>query len=172
MMVPNIILTGFMGTGKTAVGQRLAVLLSFTFIDTDQLIEKRDGRSIHQIFAESGEATFRVLEREAALELAEHEGLIISTGGKLMLDPINAAALMKNGRVFCLTANPEEILKRISGDGSIERPLLAGEDPAGRISSLLAERQSGYSQFEQITTDGKRPEEVAREILKIVMNGM
>jgi shikimate kinase len=156
----NIILTGFMGTGKTTVGFLLAERLGYRFVDTDKVIETRCGRSIPTIFAELGEAAFREMEHEIALELADWAGLVISTGGRLMLDPVNAAELGRNGRIFCLTAAPEEILARLSADGGRKRPLLAGSDPAQRIAALLAERQEGYGRFEQVATDGKRPEEV------------
>lgn len=153
-MARNIILTGFMGTGKTTVGLLLAERLGFLFVDTDELIEARDGRAIPTIFAESGEAAFRAMERAVALELAGQEGLVISTGGRLMLDEVNAAELGRNGRIFCLTAAPEEILARLMAENRRERPLLNVDDPAERIASLLAEWQAGYGQFEQIMTDG------------------
>jgi shikimate kinase len=150
-----------MGTGKTTVGLLLAERLGYMFVDTDELIEARDGRSIPTIFAESGEAAFRQMERETALELAEREGLVISPGGRLMLDRVNAAELGRNGRIFCLTAAPEEILTRLMAENGRERPLLNVADPAERIASLLAERQAGYGQFEQIMTDGLGADEVA-----------
>lgn len=167
-MVHNIILTGFMGTGKTTVGLLLAKQLGYQFADTDKLIETRSGRSIPTIFTELGEAAFRQMEREIALELAGWAGLVISTGGRLMLDPVNAAELGRNGRIFCLTAAPEVILARLSADGGRERPLLAVPNPAQRITALLAERQEGYRQFEQVATDGKRPEEVVDWLIELI----
>jgi shikimate kinase len=169
-MSQNIILTGFMGTGKTAVGQALAQKLNREFIDTDVMIEVRDGRTIPKIFAESGEEAFRQLEREVALELAEREGLVIATGGRLMLDPFNAAALMRNGRVFCLAASPEVILARLVEEGVEGRPLLAGHNPAGRIAVLLGERQEGYGRFEKVLTDRLNVVEVAEIIYKRIIN--
>jgi shikimate kinase len=160
-MAQNIILTGFMGTGKTTVGLLLAERLGYLFVDTDELIEGRDGRSIATIFAESGEVAFRQMERAVALELAGREGLVISTGGGLMVDPVNAAELGRNGRIFCLTAAPDEILARLMAEGRRERPLLHVSNPAQRIAGLLAERQAGYGQFEQIVTDGLGADEVA-----------
>src|SRR5512143_2336464 len=96
----NIVLTGFMGTGKTTVGRLLAAQLGYEFVDTDVLIEARLGRPISQVFAELGEAAFRQMEADLAQELANREGLVISTGGRLMLDPANVAALSRQGRVF------------------------------------------------------------------------
>jgi shikimate kinase len=102
------------------------------------------------------------------LELAGRGGLVISTGGRLMLDEVNAAELGRNGRVFCLAARPGEILVRLSADGCRERPLLNMPDPAERIAALLAERRAGYWQFEQVATDGLRPEEVVEILLKLI----
>jgi shikimate kinase len=169
-MVQNIILTGFMGTGKTAVGRALAKRLEREFVDTDVMIEARDGRTIPQIFAESGEAVFREMEQAVVLELAGREGLVIATGGRLMLDLVNAAALERNGQVFCLTASSEVILVRLAGEGVEGRPLLGGDDPAGRLVALLAERRDGYGRFEQVVTDRRTVDEVVDVILKRIIN--
>lgn len=162
----NIILTGFMGTGKTAVGRLLAQRLDREFVDTDEWIVARDGRAIPIIFAEDGEAAFRQLERAAARELGAQTELVIATGGRLMLDPLNAQALGENGRAFCLTAPPEVILQRVAGDR--ERPLLNVPDPAARIRTLLAERAEGYGRFPQIDTVSKTAVEVTEEILQCI----
>jgi shikimate kinase len=170
MVKKNIVLTGFMGTGKTAVGRRLAEKLDYGFVDTDALIEARDGRTIPEIFAESGEPAFRAMERITALELAEMEGLVISTGGGLMLDEFNAAALSEKGRVFCLTAEPKAILARLVVKGVEGRPLLEGDDPLGKIEALLAVRQERYEAFEMVATDRLAVEEVVAILLgKILM---
>ena len=163
---PNIILTGFMGTGKTTVGQLLASRLSLEFIDTDVLIEMRSRQTVQAIFENLGEVHFRQLEREVAAELANQQGLVISTGGRLMLDPENARLLGKNGRIFCLVAAPEEILARIRNDPKgIERPLLQTNDPAQKIVELLQKRQVLYQHFPQISTSQRSPEEVCEAIL-------
>jgi shikimate kinase len=170
-MRKNIILTGFMGTGKTAVGKRLAQLLDYEFVDTDRLIEERDGRSIPQIFAQSGEAAFRALEREVACELAVGRTAVISTGGGMMMDNDNAAVFLESGLVFCLTAEVDTILKRLSLVGAGKRPLLAGPDPRGRIETLLAERKAKYGRFRQVTTDSKSIDGVALDLLGMIMEG-
>ena len=164
----KIILTGFMGTGKTTVGKLLADLFDYSFVDTDHLIEARYGRSIPQIFAEFGEAAFRQMERDIAQELADQGSLVIATGGRMMLDPANVATLGRNGRVFCLTATPEDILARISQDGLQERPLLTGPNPRQRIAELLQERQVKYQQFPQIMTSGKTPAAVAQHLVELL----
>jgi len=165
----NIILTGFMGTGKTTVGQLLAERLQRPFIDTDDLIVARDGRSIADIFAQDGEAAFRAWERTVALELAQRQGLVIATGGRLMLNEKNAAALAASGQVFCLTAVPQTILARVQDE--TKRPLLNVPNPAAQIQRLLDERKEGYGRFRQIHTDGKTAGQIAEEIIVLVRGG-
>lgn len=160
----NIVLTGFMGTGKTTVGRLLAAQLNFEFVDTDQRIEARIGCTIAEFFREQGEAAFRKLEGELAQELSAGRGLVISTGGRMMLDPANAAALSETGRVFCLVATPEEILQRVSADGHV-RPLLQTANPLEKIIALLQERESGYRCFTQIQTGAKTPAAIVAEIM-------
>lgn len=157
----NVVLTGFMGTGKTAVGQVLADLLGYEFVDTDDVIVERHG-PIATIFSTRGEAAFRELEREVARDLAGRERAVISTGGRMMLDPEIAATLGARAHVFCLTASAETIMARVV-NGPV-RPLLAGPDPLARIQSLLAERAAGYAAFEQVATDLLTPAEIANEI--------
>lgn len=156
----NIIITGFMGTGKTTVGRLLATQLGFDFVDMDELIVARSGRTVEAIFREKGEKAFRGMEKAIALELSEKEGLVISTGGGTMLDPTNVDALGKKGKVFCLVATPEEIMKRLEGDPEIGRPLLNGPDPLARIVEIMREREKVYARFPQIVTSGKSPEEL------------
>ena len=166
----NVVLTGFMGTGKTTVGRLLAERLGYEFVDTDQLIEQRYG-PIPEIFRESGEGEFRRLERAVADELAERRQLVISTGGRLLLDAVNAARLTSTGDVFCLTASVDTILTRVaSDDTAVERPLLAGDDVRVRINGLLAERAAAYATFEQLDTEGRTPADLAAEIAGRVLS--
>lgn len=164
--VTNVVLTGFMGTGKTTIGRLLAERLGFDFVDTDALIERRHG-PIPDIFRDYGEATFRSYEREVAAELGEMSSLVVSTGGRLMLDTDNAAALRRNGSVFCLTATVDTILARVLADQATQdRPLLAGGNVRERIEALLADRAGGYATFDQVATDRSSPEAIVDEILK------
>lgn len=163
-LMQNIVLTGFMGTGKSTVGRLLAYQLGLTFVDTDSLIVQRDGRTIPDIFAQDGEVAFRQLETAVAEDLGEQSDLVIATGGGLMLNPVNVAALTGNGRVFCLAASPDEILRRVGSESG--RPLLQGPNPAAKIKQLLADREEGYGRFPQIHTDGKTPEQITKEIIK------
>jgi 3-dehydroquinate synthase len=166
----NIVLTGFMGTGKSVAGHILARETGREFIDTDELIAQRAGKSIANIFFEDGEQTFRLYERQISRELSTKDGLVISTGGRLMLDPLNALLLNQNAAVFCLTATAEEILARTENDLS-SRPLLDGDNPAARIEKLLREREEGYSQYKQINTGGRSIQDVVKDILTLTDTG-
>ena len=164
----NVVLTGFMGTGKTTVGRLLAERLGYSFVDTDAVIEQRHG-SIAGIFRDHGEEKFRQIERHLATELAEQECLVIATGGGMMADPASSLALRVSGRVFCLTANPDTILRRVTDDRLVsERPLLAVGDPTQirvRIVELLDQRAEVYGQFTQIDTEDLTPDEVVSELI-------
>jgi len=163
-MRQNIVLTGFMATGKTTVGRLLADELDYQWVDTDAVIQRRHG-PIAEIFTNRGEEAFRAMEQDLAVELAEQDGLVISTGGRMMLDPVNAAVL-SGARVFCLTAQPEEIARRIDRPGQPVRPLLEGADPVARIGELLAERAKGYDRFEQVSTDGRWFSDIVADLVE------
>jgi shikimate kinase len=163
----NIVLTGFMGTGKTTVGRLLASRLGYELVDTDELIEDRRG-PIPQIFLEYGEDEFRRLEREVATELAGRRGLVISTGGRLMVDPVNAETLGATGDVCCLTATVDTLAERLTAAGAAARPMLAGHDLRSRLRELLDERAPAYDRFTQVTTDGRDPEQVAGAVVEAI----
>lgn len=163
----NLVLTGFMGTGKTTVGHALAGKLGMEFVDTDELIETRHG-PISRIFAEKGEAGFRAIEREVARELGDKAGLVIATGGRMILDPENFQALSRNGRIFCLVATPDEIHNRVVNDEKRrDRPLLQVEDPRQRIVELMVERKHDYERFPQLVTDHAGPDVIADEVAEL-----
>jgi len=157
-----------MGSGKTTIGKLLARQLGYDFIDTDHIIEQHSGMTIQELFKCKGEKTFRTLETDVARELGAGQGMVISTGGKLMLDPTNAQLLGASGRVFCLIASPEETLRRVSIDSSVNRPLLDTANPQERIAALLQERQEGYRKFYQIVTTDKSPAEVTTQLINIL----
>lgn len=164
----TIILTGFMGTGKSTVGRMLADRLGLPFVDTDAEIERRHG-PIPQIFAEAGEEHFRTIERNLVAELAARdEPRVIATGGGTAVDPRNADLLEAMGPVFLLTADPDEILRRVAADGAGERPLLAHAEPATRVTEMLGERAAAYSRFVPIATDGRSAESIAEQIIETV----
>ncbi len=167
MDVRNVVLTGFMGTGKTTVGRALAARLGYRFVDTDLLIELEAGKTVAEIFQEDGESAFRSWERQIAGQLAGASAAVIATGGRLMLDNDNAELLCARSHVFCLTAEPDDIVRRLAGERG-QRPLLAVDNPAQRVRQLLEERAPGYSQFPQIHTSGRSVDEIVEEVLKCI----
>jgi len=161
----NIILVGFMGTGKTVTGRVLADRTGLKLVDMDSIIEERAGRPISEIFATDGETGFRKLERALAHELSQCQGLVISTGGGIVLNPDNLADFEKTGLVVCLTASPETIFQRLENDTT--RPLLSG-DKKSQISGILATRKPLYDAIEhQIDGDRLDPEGRAEAILAL-----
>ncbi len=156
-------LIGFMGTGKSEVGRRLAQRLGRALVDTDQLVEERAGKRVAAIFAEDGEPAFRALERDAVATAAARGGAVISVGGGAVLDPDNVSRLREAGFLVHLTARPESILARL-GDVST-RPLLA-KDPRGTVTRLLAERGPVYAAAADVTVDtsDRTAHEVVHEI--------
>ena len=167
MPTSNIILTGFMATGKSTLGRRLAKRIGYRFIDTDAEIEKRSGQAIAEIFETQGEASFRRLESELVKELAGQQRLVVATGGGLVMNPENVAALEKTGRIICLTAPPEEILARVTRQKQT-RPLLDDPDPQSKISALLQQRARVYQQFPQLDTSQHPPEKLIEKLLLLV----
>jgi shikimate kinase len=161
---PNIALIGFMGTGKSTVGQLVAEQLGFRFVDTDHLIEERAGKPITQIFQESGEAAFREVERRLLSEMSRWTRTVIATGGGLAAQPGNLEELKKSALVVCLWASPETIWERTRHQS--HRPLLKAPDPAARIRELLAAREPYYRQADLlIRSDQRAARQVAQQII-------
>ena len=154
-MKSNLILTGFMGTGKTSLGKLLATKLGRGFVDLDQKIEKDFGMTIAEIFDKHGEKFFRELEKKAVAEVCTRKNLVIATGGGTVKDQENIDMLKKSGVIICLTTEPEEIFNRTERRG--ERPVLdgGGEERLATIKKLLAERKKFYDQADYTvdTTD-------------------
>jgi shikimate kinase len=166
----NIVLVGFMGTGKTAVGQVLAKRLARPLVDMDATLEQRAGKTIADLFAQDGEPHFRMLERALVRELAVRDGLVIAAGGGVVLNPDNLRDFARTGLVVCLTAPPEEILRRVGQQ--THRPLLEGSDKGQSVRELLARRQPLYEAVPQrIDTTRLTPEAVADEILRRFAGG-
>ncbi len=163
----NIVLCGMMGVGKSSVGIRIAELTGRRWYDTDIVITDRYGR-ISDIFEYYGEAHFRSLETGIVRELADKDGLVISTGGGLVLKPENNELLKQNGKIVFLRATFETLLARVRADET--RPLLKDTGKtAERLSELLSERLPIYEAVADliVDTDDKTVDEVAREIVKI-----
>ena len=163
---PNIVLVGFMGTGKTSVGRRLASQLRMRYVDTDDIVERDSGRRISDIFAEDGEPTFRELESEAVRKVSKLHNHVISTGGGVVLKEANMTTLKRNGVVFCLTATAEEIYKRVGHQ--THRPLLQDPDPLAKIQSMLGERRPYYAKANHmISTTGRSFGEIIMHIKRM-----
>ena len=161
----NVILTGFMGTGKTAVGKRLAKRLGWRFVDIDEQIETGAKIPIRKIFSERGEAVFRRLERRCISRVVHGRHQVIATGGGAFVNPKNRSLLRASGMAICLTARPAIILQRVSRKISA-LPMLAGVGkPLVRIRTLLAQRAPAYAQADlTIDTSGLSVDEIVERI--------
>lgn len=150
----NLILIGFMGTGKTTIGKRVASSLGFRFVDTDQRIAKKAGKSIPKIFEEEGEEGFRAIETDVLRECAAKSDQVISTGGGIVTRPENLEILPEAGYVIWLKASPETIYERVRRNRN--RPLLQVDDPMATIRDMLEQRSGLYEKAMDfsISTDG------------------
>ena len=161
----NIVLTGFMGTGKSEVGKRLARALNRKFTDIDAVIEKESGMKITEIFEKKGEPYFRDLETEAIRRASFYDKAVIACGGGAVLRPDNMELLEKNGVVVCLNAGPEKIHERLKGNDT--RPLLKVKEPLEKIKEILDSRRKFYARCSiSVDTTNLSPDEIVREILE------
>ncbi len=164
----NLVLVGFMGTGKSAVGRIVARRLKLEFVDMDARIEEQEGRTISDIFATEGEAHFRTIERAMVQELSGHEGLVIATGGGIVLNPDNIGDFSRTGVVICLHADPETILERVSRQA--HRPLLEGDDKSREIRMLLEKRTTLYQSIPLgIDTTHQSARDVAEQAIALYL---
>lgn len=165
-MKRNIVLCGFMGCGKSTVGRLLAELTGYTFSDSDEVIERAEGRTIKQIFAENGEEYFRRLESDTVKRLSEGSGLVISTGGGVVLNAENVRLLRETGFVVYLRVSPETVIKRLRNDRS--RPLLMRPDRDKAVKELMGNREPLYKAACHAVTDADRgARETARDIMSL-----
>jgi len=139
---PNLVLAGFMGTGKSFWGRRLARTLQRRFVDTDRLIEAREKRRIPELFAAAGEPYFRSLERQLCREFSVPAGLVIATGGGMLLPEENQALMERGGVIICLWLPEDQLLRRLAA--GLDRPLLAHPDWRQTVHRLLADRDPAY----------------------------
>jgi shikimate kinase len=159
----HVVLTGFMASGKTAVGKRLARRLGYDFVDTDQTIEEKAGCTIPEIFARDGEAGFRKMEKDTIAALAPERASVIATGGGTFVDADNRAALHKLGAVVCLVTSPEVILERVKR--SDKRPLAQGPDASERLLKLYESRLPFYRMADvMVETDGLTVDQAAQRV--------
>lgn len=160
--IRNIALIGFMGAGKSTVGQSVARQLRFEFVDTDQLIEARAGRPISEIFAQKGEAAFREIENQVVAELAVRDRTVIATGGGVGANAEHLASLKEHALVVCLWVTAEVVWRRVRHQ--THRPLLQVPDPEARIAELLKERTPVYRQADVLMNSG------LRQLTQVVQN--
>jgi shikimate kinase len=167
----NIILVGFMATGKSHVGRILSGRTGWVLSDTDAEIVRRTKTSIHQIFQEKGEDAFRILERSVLLKVCAASDQIIVAGGGAFVDSENRQRMLGSGLVFCLSARAETIHQRLNSRSvraGSKRPLLMGANSLKSIQSLLADRAGAYAQANYvIETDFMTPEQVVQAILRV-----
>ncbi|HTQ29896.1 MAG TPA: shikimate kinase [Opitutaceae bacterium] len=167
MQVPdaNLYLVGFMGTGKTTVGRMVADRLGFVLLDSDQEIERQQGRTIAAIFAEDGEPAFRALEREFITRGHPAAHTVVACGGGLVVQPGMLELLKRKGVVVCLHASIATVLQRIAGHS--HRPLFNGENPEARLRDLYAQREPIYRQSGTlILTDSRPLPDVVNHVLR------
>jgi len=163
----NIVLVGFMGTGKTSVGRLLTQKTGMKYISTDEVIEDRERRSINDIFKKSGEACFRKIEKEIVKKVSGLDRFIIDAGGGAVLDEENVRNLKQNGKIICLEAGADVILERTKRYR--HRPLLNVDNPRVKVEELLKARAPFYAQADvSIDTTDLTIEQVAEEIKKII----
>ena len=172
MTKDSIALIGFMATGKTIIGQKLAQKLGndYRFIETDQLIMDEAGKSIPKIFAEDGEIRFREYEIEACKKASQLHKVVISCGGGIVLNKINIDYLKRNSHIVLLKATAEEIYKRAMKDGQETRPVIDKEDPKKEIEKVLEFRKPFYEAAAEITinTTGKSINAIVKEIFNLL----
>ncbi|MDD3839211.1 MAG: shikimate kinase [Clostridia bacterium] len=161
----NIVLIGFMGTGKTTIGKGLAHKLSYDFLDTDEEIERQEGISISNIFDKYGEEYFRLLEQKTVKQASSLKNTVISTGGGVVLNPQNINYLKSSGLLVCLEANIDTIYKNALK--SDNRPLLCGhQDLKGRITAMLKNRKGLYDCADiKVNVDEKYIHDIIEEII-------
>ncbi len=162
----NIVLIGFMGSGKTSVGIRLAKKLAFRFMDTDLIIEEGCKRTISSVFEEEGEEFFRELETKTIRDfIGKLKDTVLSVGGGLPVQTGNGRLLRQLGQVVYLKTSRETIIRRLSGDDT--RPLLSGDNTEEQIDALLKFRAPIYEAAAHITviTNGRKFDEIIDEIM-------
>ncbi|MBQ1546270.1 MAG: shikimate kinase [Clostridia bacterium] len=165
----NLVLCGFMGSGKSTVGKQLAEKLGTCFIDTDEYIEEKEGMTISEMFEKYGEEYFREKEREVCRELSELKRVVISTGGGTLLNDENRRTLKKNGVVFLLNVSSRTVLARLRTDTT--RPLLQREDKEYAVKMMLTQRTPLYNMAADYVIDAEEsPRKVCLTILSIYNN--
>ena len=163
----NVILTGMMGSGKSAVGQELARELKFGYIDMDEMIAEQVGVTINEIFKKKGEEYFRKKEWEAVHLLCLMDSHVFATGGGVILNPDNIKNFRENGKVIYLSADPETLWNRLKIHE--DRPLLKVADPLGKLKEILSKREALYKECDkEIKTVDKNIKVIVEEIIEFI----
>ena len=171
-MLNNVYLIGMMGSGKTVTGKVLADLLDYSFVDLDAEIQKKEGRSIAEIFERPGEPYFRDVESSVLEHFSKQSAQVIATGGGVVLREENVRRMKKTGKVVLLKASAESLWQRVRY--SKDRPLLDKPDPFGALRQILKDRGIFYENacHFSVLTDGKIAEDVASEIREMLRSRM
>ena len=172
----NLVLIGYRATGKTTVGRRLSAALRKAFVDTDDLIEEREGTPIGEIVKIHGWDYFRAIERKVISEISDHDDLIIAAGGGVALQPKNVKALRRNGLIVWLKADIQILLQRMAKDPRTNtgRPSLTGKGALEELKEVLAHRENSYQQASEVQVDTSLldVDGVVNNVLSIVQERM
>ncbi len=166
----NIYLVGMMGSGKSVTGKKLAEILGFSFVDLDERIQQKTGRTINDIFQNDGEVSFRDQEHEALKETAAADKQVVATGGGTVLRPENILLMAKTGKNIFLETSLEVLWDRVKHKK--DRPLLKGGNPFESLKKIFTERESVYKKSADLSvnTDGLTAEAAAQKILEKLRN--
>ncbi len=166
--MPNLYLVGMMGSGKSVTGKRLALFLNYSFVDLDEKLEKRAGKSINEIFEKDGEVFFREQETAVLNEVASGDRVVVATGGGCILRPGNLERMKATGQVCYLETSLECLWERVKNKK--DRPLLRGQDPRAKLEAIFSERRALYEKAAdfQVPTDGQTAEAVAKKIMEVL----
>lgn len=171
-MAERLILIGFMCSGKSTVGRRVADALDWDFVDFDEVIERRTGKRIVDVFRDHGEGFFRGLEAETTREIADRRHVVLAPGGGWVTQPDLVDLLRADSHIVWLRVGPETVLERHGDQAEVERPLLAVDDPLAAVLSMLSEREPLYQVADAVVeTDGREIEEIVELVLRSLGHG-
>lgn len=166
----NIFLVGMMGSGKSVTGKKLAEMLGYSFVDLDERIQQKNGRTITDIFQKEGENYFRDLESKVLEETAASKKQVVATGGGAVLRPGNVLSMQKSGKVIFLETSLNVLWERVKNKK--DRPLLKGQDPFENLKKIFSERAETYKKSAELSvnTDGLTAEQAAKKVLEQLRN--
>lgn len=162
----NIVFIGMMGSGKSIVGKKLSETLGTFFYDTDHIIESREGKTISEIFELFGESYFRKLEEDIVKEISNYENSVISTGGGIILNPVNIERLKKNSFIIYLENSIDELISHLN-DETQNRPLLANENIYFKLNELFKQRENLYKKNADFIIENENMEDTIKKIINL-----